>query len=576
MKAHRAFVAKIGYNRNTPSAVLFGPHYLGGAGFFHLYDDQGYGQLKLFMKSWRTPDSLQGKLLRVTLAWAQYNAGTSISILEDTTTNMPHFESEYLASLRGYLASTRSVIELNENFVEPKQRDGDEFLMTIALASQKFKPAQLKRINYCRMYLNILLVSDITNAKGDYIDHLVFSGEAPPAITKHKVNQAKPNDKAWKQWRRLLLMLTHNSPRLKLKKPLGQWLVSWNHMQRKWTFLYDASSDRLYRYTPQGYTQHEWLSRDYDQTPVQTMIAPVISRWAVPVTVISYDQTYRLQWGWQQSRARQIPIEEPADSVFELLPTMEPWEWQLLFDLEIMCDEQTLWEALTTQVCTIASDGSALAGKGSFAWVISDSRGEIIAECKGPVPGAKVTSFRAEGYGILSALQFLISMNRVHGRIEQDEDNGNPQEDAVLLGPLQKRVRMRLLQEEGNARTWDNTAQILQHHMVCDNQSMVNKSNKISKYVSMYPNSTMASEYDVLAEIRAAMQQLGTSQPELTHIKGHQNETKPWHQLTRSAQLNCRADELATQYLNEFPDTNRTPQDVSCIWRTAPSPTISS
>ena len=255
-KAHRAFVAKTGYNRNTASAVLFGPHFLGGAGFFHLYDEQGYGQLKLFMKTWRTPDSLQGKLLRVTLAWAQYNAGTGISILEDTTTAMPHLESEYLASMRGYLASTGSFLELKDNFVVPKQREADNFLMTIALESRKFKPAQLRRINYCRMYLNVLHVSDITNAKGDYIDPLMFSGEAQPAITKHKVNQARPNAKAWKQWRRLLLILTKNSPRLKLRKPLGRWLVPWNQMRRTWPFLYDASSDCLHHYSQQGYTQH--------------------------------------------------------------------------------------------------------------------------------------------------------------------------------------------------------------------------------------------------------------------------------------------------------------------------------
>ena len=62
-KAHRAFIAKSGYNCNTASAVLFGPQYLGGAGFFHLYNEQDYGQVKLFMKTWQSPDSLQGKLL---------------------------------------------------------------------------------------------------------------------------------------------------------------------------------------------------------------------------------------------------------------------------------------------------------------------------------------------------------------------------------------------------------------------------------------------------------------------------------------------------------------------------------
>jgi hypothetical protein len=36
---------------------------MGGAGFFHLYDDQGYGQVKMFMKFWRSPGSKAGTLL---------------------------------------------------------------------------------------------------------------------------------------------------------------------------------------------------------------------------------------------------------------------------------------------------------------------------------------------------------------------------------------------------------------------------------------------------------------------------------------------------------------------------------
>ena len=62
-RAHRAMVGRSGYCRATAGAVLFGPKRYGGAGFFHLYDDQGYGQLKMFMKLWQSPTSQPGKLL---------------------------------------------------------------------------------------------------------------------------------------------------------------------------------------------------------------------------------------------------------------------------------------------------------------------------------------------------------------------------------------------------------------------------------------------------------------------------------------------------------------------------------
>ena len=408
------------------------------------------------------------------------------------------------------------------------------------------------------MYLNVLMLSDITTAKGDYINSLMFSGDAQPAVTKHRVNQAKPSDKAWKQWRRLLLMLTHNSPRLRLKKPLGRWLVPWSKMRCQWPFLYDPANDCLYHHSLQGYTQHEKLRCDFDRTPAQDVINPEISLRAVPVNVSVYDHTYRLQWGWQQSGAPLGQEDSPIESFVDLLPSMEPWEWQLLFDVELACDEQEMWEALTTQTCTIATDGSAQDGKGSFAWVISDGKGEIMAECKGPVMGENVTSFHAEGYGILSLLRFLISMSKAHGEKEVEATSRNPQEEVPNLGPLHLRVQQHQMKSDSICKlSNEGHSSIKQHYLVCDNLSMVNKTNEISRYITMYPNSTMASEYDVLAEIRTAMHQLGPSQPVIDHIKGHQNEKKPWHKLTHAAQMNCRADALADQYLQEYPGVDR-------------------
>jgi hypothetical protein len=72
MKSHTAFVTKMGYNRSTGHWVLYMPKYLGGGeALFHLYDDQGYFQVKLFIEFWRSPDSKPGVLLRIPICWAQ-------------------------------------------------------------------------------------------------------------------------------------------------------------------------------------------------------------------------------------------------------------------------------------------------------------------------------------------------------------------------------------------------------------------------------------------------------------------------------------------------------------------------
>jgi hypothetical protein len=131
-------------------------------------------------------------------------------------------EAKWLASLRQFLQSVGGTIELGENNIVPLQREHDQLLMDYVLSSGKFKPAQIRRLNYCRMYLNVLLLSDITNASGDMIERSMYSGDKPSKeLTKHPVNQPKPDKKARRQWNRLLQILNETHYSKRLKQPLG-------------------------------------------------------------------------------------------------------------------------------------------------------------------------------------------------------------------------------------------------------------------------------------------------------------------------------------------------------------------
>jgi hypothetical protein len=54
----------------------------------------------------------------------------------------------------------------------------------------------------------------------------------------------------------------------------------------------------------------------------------------------------------------------------------------------------------------LVSDGSAGDELMSFGWVLSLHDGTVLARCSGPAPGHE-SSFRSEGYGMLSAARFL-------------------------------------------------------------------------------------------------------------------------------------------------------------------------
>jgi hypothetical protein len=151
----------------------------------------------------------------------------------------------------------------------------------------------------------------------------------------------------------------------------------------------DAVNDKLFRHTPIGYTHHEKITVDYDKDANQTIIEPSIPDHAIPVDVVDRKYTFSIRWGYWQSVAPMRANEEQAvDSILDILPTLDQWECQLLFDLELCCNEMEIWQALVSQQCFIATDGSAPEGKGSFGWVLSDANGNILAQCKGPVFGA--------------------------------------------------------------------------------------------------------------------------------------------------------------------------------------------
>jgi hypothetical protein len=126
---------------------------------------------------------------------------------------------------------------------------------------------------------------------------------------------------------------------------------------------------------------------------------------------------------------------------------------------------------------------------------------------------------------------------------------------------LQDRIN-RVRANSGGTIEPESSGVLRNHPLVCDNKSIVNKINEIIQYDKVYPNVTMASEWDVLAEIRAAMLELtAEGQPTISHIKGHQDRKTPFAKLPLKAQLNCRADWLAEEYLTENPtlDHSRVP-----------------
>ena len=201
-KAMVALKSKMGYNSRTANAIIYGPTRLGGCGFRHLYVEQGMGQIHLFLRHWRS-NSQAGRLLRIALCWVQFSAGTGTSILQDTKTHLPHLESKWIKSLRIFLRSIGATLEIDTTFVQPLQREFDHYLMEMILLSGKFNEVEI--LNCCRLYLQAVTLSDITNAAGTRLDDAMMKGRPGPFSSRtklHYVVQERPNDASWILWRK--------------------------------------------------------------------------------------------------------------------------------------------------------------------------------------------------------------------------------------------------------------------------------------------------------------------------------------------------------------------------------------
>lgn len=163
-------IARCGYNRNTKREIIYGPMAYGGANFRHLYMHQGVGQITLFLRHWRQPHTLPGKLLKCAVAWTQMTAGTSYSIFQRVYEDLPHMESKWLISMRTFMAQINASIDLDQTGVPPTQRQNDAHIMDMILESDRFTSAEIRRLNYCRLFLQAVTISDLTDATGTRLD----------------------------------------------------------------------------------------------------------------------------------------------------------------------------------------------------------------------------------------------------------------------------------------------------------------------------------------------------------------------------------------------------------------------
>jgi hypothetical protein len=126
--------------------------------------------------------------------------------------------------------------------------------MESLIASGRFTNKELKEISYCRIYLQVFYISDITNIKGKKIEAWAGRGQkqAGRQSTWEWPIQQRPT--AWKSRKEALEYLASDGY---IGYPLGEW-NSDHHQIMEWYL--DAQSSSLYHHVEGVWTRHEAMN----------------------------------------------------------------------------------------------------------------------------------------------------------------------------------------------------------------------------------------------------------------------------------------------------------------------------
>jgi hypothetical protein len=230
-----AILPKLHLNRHTPRAVLFaGPKY-GGLNIPENYTDLGYGHLQYLGGHIKLGADV-GQLLLSLSTHTQLQVGSTTPFFQlQYPLYAKWIDSTWITDCWEFAHHAHITVDIESQWVPLLSRQGDIALMDMALTFN-FDAYQLRCVNTCRLYLQVISVSDIVNARGDKLLPSTLSGEKDQHHVSSLMwpNIPRPSESFWTIWR---IFLQHFTRGRKLMTSLGAWQC---HPHKDWTWFSDS------------------------------------------------------------------------------------------------------------------------------------------------------------------------------------------------------------------------------------------------------------------------------------------------------------------------------------------------
>lgn len=182
------------------------------------------------------------------LQWCQVVAGTSWSILENTSDKLPHLaEEKWIASVREFLDESQLKIYIPQLAPDKRQCEKDEYIIDYAI-KLGFRNTELERINRCRIFLRATTISDISDSTGTRINkeaaECAFEAQI---IDKGKWPvQPQPGKTHRDTWKKFIIAICTVSDTTLLEIPLGEWNNEQIRYRQSQTHFIDPHTSQVF------------------------------------------------------------------------------------------------------------------------------------------------------------------------------------------------------------------------------------------------------------------------------------------------------------------------------------------
>ena len=486
----------MGIDTHLPLAYRYAPIKYQGLNSLNIEDKQFIEKLKLFLFHINTTTQL-AQLIKTNLESLQLILGTHHHIFQ-----LPY--NKY-----GILAPTSWITHLWEmsykyNITITGQytklhpiRKNDQALMDMIIESNTFTPDEIIKINYCRIYLQVYNLSDITNGFGTNINHCILQHIKNPDTTSsyNWPHQPNPSRQSWKIWDEAINTIWSHSEQNKLHTPLGLYIrypsfqSPWLYQENSETLFYKIStiSYSIYKKTNQRNIRH---SKGINFTLQSfTFIQPINTKYAIVNRIDLKHVNLEHIIDEQHFQKHHHPIHNEIDIFFDQV--------QFPDDINPLLQQISKGNAIAVSDASVLPDSNT----GASSFIISTD--DIKCVCTGshgvPRGSEPMDSYRAELYGILS---ILYTLHEIHL-------NHNIRKGTITIA--------------------------------CDNKASLENALNHNTRVTTTKNS-----HDILWAIHEIKNNLPINIiPQ--HVKGHQDQNI-LHSLTLAEKLNCYTDEKAKIY----------------------------